>query len=74
MICPSSFDLYDVNCDFVLLVTCAISDAQCLGKSRSERLHCSSQIVVMIFFASFDISSLIQVRKLHELKSYKYFL
>ncbi len=31
--------------------------AQCFGNSRSLKLHCSSQMVVMMFFASFAISS-----------------
>uniref|UniRef100_A0A2M4DF68 Secreted protein n=1 Tax=Anopheles darlingi TaxID=43151 RepID=A0A2M4DF68_ANODA len=31
--------------------------AQCFGNKASAIMHCSSQIVVMIFFASFAISS-----------------
>ena len=34
-----------------------MSEAQCLGRSLSASAPCSSQIVVMMFFASFAISS-----------------
>ena len=46
---------------FFFLAFSAVTAAQCFGKSWSDSLHCSSQMVVIMFLASLDISSETQI-------------